>query len=459
MAETTSQNGGTGAKRTRKIKIFAPTLQREGEHCCICDDGGDIVLCSLCQRPYCFNIREDLTHAVEEDYEDGKSDSGDSEKEYFVQGACITLPREMIQTENAVFRCPECISRHPEFPVDYSINQGAGATQRLAVKSDLVVIILTLPSLTARGQNIFEAIKSQLGAFEMNVDCYEVELPFLLPKGDLRAILSSEYQYHLAFVFLTESSPGGGWWFQGPENQGSASNELPQGAQASEAVWLRTMLNGYDDIVERAVSARIFGLCCGVNLTAPGVVLDIATCLESTKWESIVLPTGSSITPEEYACMFPELFTQLYYKSAPLKSALLTTWSRSHRAREHTGLLLIDKTGDPRTCTVQKYSYAPTSSRPWGVDTPFPESFCNCSNDNQAIKWVRPKRSPKPAFGEYFATLHSSCKHSVLYLAVFAKDFRLVKIGGTTVVVQSYCEELRGFPLDSHERFRFQVAK
>ncbi|KAG8732398.1 hypothetical protein FRC10_000947, partial [Ceratobasidium sp. 414] len=406
---------------------------------------------------FCFNIREDTQDDPEDHYEGGESDSGDSEA--FVEGACVTVPRGMAKNLDRAFRCPMCLSKHPEIPIDYVINRGSRATQRMKVNADLVIIIASLPDLTARGKNIFDQIKSQLRAFEMNVTCYEIELPYVLANRDLAAILSSEFQYHLAFLFLTESNPGGGWWFQGTSGQPLHNGEGHAPGQAAEGHWLQAVLQPYNNISARAVSARIFGLCCGINLSSPGVVQDIAGGLNETKWASIVLPTAPSVIPEEYASMFPEMFMQLYYNTAPLKSALVKTWSRSTRSREHTDLLVIEYPGDPAKRTIQKFCYAPASSRPWGVDTPLARSFCNCVENDSEVRWVRRRGFRGTKFGEYFGTLHSSCKHTVLYVAVFAKDFRQVQISGTAIVVQPYSEQLKCFPLDSHERFRFEVAK
>ncbi|KAG9101960.1 hypothetical protein FS749_001009 [Ceratobasidium sp. UAMH 11750] len=332
----------------------------------------------------------------------------------------------------------------------------------MKINADLVVIIVSLPSLATRGKDIFNTIKSQLGSFEMAVSCYEIDLPLTLSSSDIRTILSSEFKYHLAFLFLTESSPNGGWWFEDASMAHPSVRDQPaEPHQDSEGRWLSLILKPYTDIAKRAVSARVFGLCCGINLTAPGVVQDIAGCLDDSKWDSIILPTASSVTPEEYACFFPELFMQLYYNTSPLKTALLNTWSKSNRARTHSDLLVIEHPSDPTKRTVHKYSYAPSASRPWGIDTPLACSFCNCQEDDSQLTWVRSRerRSRAKVFGEYFTTLHSSCKHTVLYLAVFAKDFKLIRISGTKVAVQVYSEELRCFPLDNHERFLFKVAK
>lgn len=66
---------------------------------------------------------------------------------------------------------------------------------------------------------------------------------------------------------MTESDPSGGWWWN---DEG----------QDSESVWLRGMLGTYQDLANKAISARIFGLCCGINLACPGVVGEITNALK-----------------------------------------------------------------------------------------------------------------------------------------------------------------------------------
>lgn len=45
--------------------------------------------------------------------------------------------------------------------------------------------------------------------------------------------------------------------------------------QENEAVWLKSILANYKPVAEKALSARIFGLCCGINLACPNVIGDI----------------------------------------------------------------------------------------------------------------------------------------------------------------------------------------
>lgn len=77
----------------------------------------------------------------------------------------------------------------------------------------------------------------------------------------------SEGPYHLVYMFLTESNPCGGWWFS-------------TDAQESEGEWLKAMLCEYEGIATKALSARIFGICCGVNLMGAGVMSDLVETVQ-----------------------------------------------------------------------------------------------------------------------------------------------------------------------------------
>ncbi|KAG8725123.1 hypothetical protein FRC09_008135 [Ceratobasidium sp. 395] len=324
--------------------------------------------------------------------------------------------------------------------------------------------MVTLPQLRERGRLVFEMIRAQLGAFEVQVTYYPIVLPEV-----------SEFQYHLAVIFMTESDPEGGWWFDSAPDSVPGSEAKPAkakvssgrqwpelssttGAQDDERAFLELLVGAYAKPSENALSSRIFGICCGLNLLVPGVLDKILKAKLSDHWSSLLLPTTPALVPEEWASMFPMLFTQLYYRSAPFKSAVTSTWARSNRARIHTDLLIIENPGSPSTRTVQKYCYAPAASRPWGVDMPDVRYRCGCP-DSEPCKWTRRETSGKPQFQEYFATLVSLCKREVLYVAVFKQGFKLVQIAGTSVVVQPYSEELQGFPLDQRDRVQFRAAK
>ncbi|KAG8737090.1 hypothetical protein FRC10_008582 [Ceratobasidium sp. 414] len=159
--------------------------------------------------------------------------------------------------------------------LQYQIRRNSRATQRRVVGSQLFVIIAYLPKLEARCRQIFDIVWSVLGTFHVLVTTYYIEISALISRGDIKRIfgrsrqtsvlVSTETPYHLVFVFMTESNPGGGWWHGD--------------YQGDEAEWLVENLKLYDNIARKALSARIFGVTCGLNLAATGVISRIASTL------------------------------------------------------------------------------------------------------------------------------------------------------------------------------------
>ncbi|KAG9127547.1 hypothetical protein FRC07_012425 [Ceratobasidium sp. 392] len=157
----------------------------------------------------------------------------------------------------------------------------------------------------------------------------------------------------------------------------------------------------------------------------------------------------------------------LFYNSQSFLPSVLRVWSKSKEVREHTNLIVIQNPGDPQSRTVEKYSYAPQSTRPWGLDLPTPSSLCGCSDDGSAEQ-DRWKYDPRRKlnlnnlplkFGEHFSVLTPNCRHTLLYVAVFFKDFKPLQISGTIVVKQAYRYDLGSFPLDLYSRFRMRYTK
>lgn len=74
----------------------------------MCDDGGDIILCTLCNAACCFNVPKD----------EGFSDQSEEESN---GDACITLPTQYRAETQRVFLCPKCISDNPERGIDVSL--------------------------------------------------------------------------------------------------------------------------------------------------------------------------------------------------------------------------------------------------------------------------------------------------------------------------------------------------
>lgn len=175
----------------------------------------------------------------------------------------------------------------------------------------------------------------------------------------------------------------------------------------------------------------------------------------SSAWDSIVLPTASSLMPEEYTTMFPEFFLHLYYNSLPFQKSLRLVWAKSKRARFHTDLLVINRSRGSREISIEKILYAPKASRPWGIHLPTTGSLCGCKSD---VRWKLRWTKPKQEYGELFFLYRSSCAHTEIAVAVFVDGLKSIQVDGTLIVVQHYDTHLGGFPLDRHDRFRIKAA-
>ncbi|EUC54397.1 hypothetical protein RSOL_045870, partial [Rhizoctonia solani AG-3 Rhs1AP] len=389
------------------------------KYCKMCDDGGNLLECDGCGFSYCY----DESPPIPIDTEDESHHC-----------ACISVPPGYALDPLTVFYCPECLTKHPELPFDYHINRGFNSTQRRVVNFQVILLISYLPRLEERAKTIDNAIRSLLGAFEIVTIALYLPLPETLHASNRNWILDLDYPYHLVFIFMTESNPGGGWWID---------NE----AQTDEAAWLSGLVGLYTDIAKKAVTARIFGLCCGLNLTEKQTIPAILSSLANSHWDSVMLPTSSSLLPEELAVIFPELFGQIYYNGAPLKTALVRVWATSQRARAHTDILLIeDLRSQP---SIKKYRYGSLSSRPYGVDLPAPWSFCHCANTGDSPKWKRKAWSSKLLHNEFLMRYRTSCGHAHLDLAIFVGTAHIRKAAGVQVVVEDFDHLTGMFPLDS----------
>ncbi|KAG8721235.1 hypothetical protein FRC08_014787 [Ceratobasidium sp. 394] len=313
----------------------------------------------------------------------------------------------------------------------------------MAATHGIVIVLSYLETLQDRAFVILNLIRSLLGAFELNVTTYSMRCDERMADEDVKLLEDHDSPFHFVFLFMTESDPRGGWWWE-------------DGSRIEESVWLQEVVGVYSKIVAKSVTSRIFGLCCGVNLTSPGAVQHILDGLQGTAWGSIVLPSAAVVNAEDYAFIFPEIFVKFYYNGLPLKTSLLGVWSKSKDVREHTNLLVIENPGNEQTRTISKYTYAPLSTRPWGLHLPVARSYCMCSPHDDDVRWHRishripkaSKRSKRPAFGEHFVVLQASCKHTRLYIAVFQEGFETLDIGGTTIVRQDFDPSLGAFPLD-----------
>ncbi|KDN47378.1 hypothetical protein RSAG8_03518, partial [Rhizoctonia solani AG-8 WAC10335] len=341
--------------------------------------------------------------------------------------ACVSIPARYVKEVESRFYCPPCLSKRPDIPLDYIINRGASATQRQVVSSEVVIVAASLEGMEARLQNVVDGIESMLGAFEMKTHSYFISTWTILCEADINAIMRLP-PYHLVFIFMTESDISGGWWTKPRES-------------SSEADWLTLLLVKYKSIAQGALTARIFGLCCGLNLHHKTSIPGIQTALKNSNWQSIVLPTASTV---------------LYYNGTSLQSAVVRVWGTSKRARYHTDVLLIqNNAGNLR---VEKFRYGSQGSRPFGVDLPNPTIYCACSrSSDRPSNWKRKDGKIGENLGEYVVRYKTSCGCAHLDVAVYNGGFKIRNVAEVQLITQEYDFELCRFPLDSSDAITMKL--
>lgn len=261
-------------------------------------------------------------------------------------------------------------------------------------------------------------------------------------------------------MFLTEGNYGGGWWW-------STIADKDGEQQTEEEQLLDQMLAPLDVLIKPATTSRIFGVACGMNLRAPDTVQRVHQYLDRlvfnpiiivifskicrNLWNSILLPTASSLLPGDYACVLPELFVELYYFASPFRSSVLRVWAKSAVTRIHTGLLIMERS-DRLTegLHVSRFEHAPTNTRPIGVDLPDVTSLCACSKlGNNDAKWKCHHSSD--AYGEGFYFFRSSCCRLELHVAIY-KDRRCIRRAHDIIFVEEEWDwDLQRFTFDSSD--------
>jgi hypothetical protein len=82
-------------------------------------------------------------------------------------------------------------------------------------------------------------------------------LVFDLPHGKDR--LLPKAPYHLVIIFLTESDPRGGWWVMSDDERLGAF-------RVDEKTFIDYHTENLMLLATDALTARIFPICCGLNL-------------------------------------------------------------------------------------------------------------------------------------------------------------------------------------------------
>jgi hypothetical protein len=173
-----------------------------------------------------------------------------------------------------------------------------------------------------------------------------------------------------------------------------------------------------------------------------------------------VIPAAAAVTTQDYVCILPQLFVQIYYIGTPLSSALVRVWAARKPASYHTDVILFMKSAElgGRT-SITKYSYGSAASRPWSIGLPLPGSLCICANQEGVIKWCTIGKPQKTPFGEGSARYRSSCYHVFLKVAVCLTGVTVTHAGGAQVVKQPYDHRRLQFPLDSRDCYHISVYK
>ncbi|KAF8750290.1 hypothetical protein RHS01_09347 [Rhizoctonia solani] len=252
---------------------------------------------------------------------------------------------------------------------------------QVSVRTSLVLVVYHLHSYKAIAKALSDQVQSALKAFLVSVACQTrlIHRGFTTAEADIMFNeISPNDPFHLAVIFLTEGDPQGGWWH-------TSAHGHQKDSTVCEEDFLSTCLVNLEDVAERAVTARIFGVSCGYNLKVNGTINSIVRFLERTPYQSFVTPSTSSLLMCDYIPIFPEIFLNLYYFGTALEPALYRVWGKSKEARSHTGLMLFTRSPESVEMQVKAISYAPIASRPLGVPLPLLQTICGCDNDG--MKW------------------------------------------------------------------------
>ncbi|KAF8597010.1 hypothetical protein BDV93DRAFT_513685 [Ceratobasidium sp. AG-I] len=396
-------------------------------YCFCCEDGGRIIDCSniRCHRVYCYNIIGTPNQ---------QSESPEVQ-------SCISITPELFNKKSWAFRCPECTASDPLAEIDYIINRGSRNTRRLSFRTSVAMVVYYLSKWEEQANALINQLHSALAGFEVHVILQVSKLPGVPDVEEVARIhqeLRPEAPYHLAVVFFTEGTPGGGWWY--------SADKDPEGPfQATENSFLKYCLKPLKRLATDAVTSRVFGVACGMNLAASPVAASIHKGLDSRPWHSILLPTTGVLMASAYVNTLPELFLELYYFSSPLRSAALRVWAKSRETRAHTGLLLMERSDwKTESLYVSRFEHAPPESRPIGVRLPMVDSLCGCWDSEGT--WSRRYQSKN--HGEHFFYYGSTCCSVELHIAIYEGRRQILNAHGTTIVEETWDSEQKKFTFD-----------
>ncbi|KAG9097263.1 hypothetical protein FRC06_007756, partial [Ceratobasidium sp. 370] len=200
------------------------------------------------------------------------------------------------------------------------------------------------------------------------------------------------------------------------------------------------------------VTARVFGLACGVNLPGSGVVEGIHNYLALRPYLSIVLPTTYSLLVCDYMFLLPELFVNLYYFGAGLRASLLRVWGKSQEGRKHTGLLVMERPDAGSAFHVSKIMHSPPKSCPFGVPLPLVHALCGCPEGG---KWNY--KAERQNGRETVFVFRASCCQVELQMAVFPGRHHILTAHDTTFTEEDWNSDTKRFDFVESEMTRFKV--
>ncbi|CAE6494132.1 unnamed protein product [Rhizoctonia solani] len=364
--------------------------------------------------------------------------------------ACVTISPEM-QNANRVFHCPRCLSEGEPRKIDYVINRGARMTMRLASKTSLALIVYYLQSLKDSAEALTQQLQSSLAALEVNVALTMNILTSTMHEAEASEIheqLSRDDPYHLAVIFITESQPGGGWWYTSEKDRRGK-------VQISEQTLLESCLGDLRPLAESAITARVFGVACGMNLPGEGVIKEIHDYLYPRPYLSILLPSVYSLTVPDYTNILPELFVHLYYFGAPFRASILRVWAVDREARAHTGIVLMDRTDCKHAFRVSKFIHSPTNRRPFGVDLPEPTTVCGCQDYDARWKVVKRMDGFQD---EKVVILKLTCCQTQLQVAIKPGQRQELTMHGTTVTEEVWNIESMSFEFNEFDMVAMRTS-
>lgn len=134
--------------------------------------------------------------------------------------------------------------------------------------------------------------------------------------------------------------------------------------------------------------------------------------------------------------MLTDFVAQSAYIQFDLRSALMRSWLKQPRARDHTNLYLFTKGADGHV-QGSLLTAAPFRKKPWGISLPAQGSMCSCSSlRGLPSPWRFKHRTYQPVAGEvYFFYVTECCKYE-LHLAIFVGPLTLRTCHGTEVVIE-----------------------